>query len=168
MENMGSQGDEVDRAEAIRQVGAAQSAQTALEEALAEHRGRLRRMVALRLDRRLQGRIDPSDVVQEAYLEAARRLPDYVREPDPMPMFLWLRFLAVEALLVLHRKHLGVMARDAGREVSINVGRIPRPPRPRWHPLLRFTGTKLMIMAIQVQEKRLSRRQGDRDEPDHS
>ena len=43
---------------------------------LAKHRNRLRRMVALRLDRRLQGRIDLSDVIQESYLEASgRRLP---------------------------------------------------------------------------------------------
>ena len=51
-----------------------------------------RRMVALRLDRRLQGRVDPSDVIQDAYLEAARRLPEYIREPAPMPLFLWLRY----------------------------------------------------------------------------
>ncbi len=46
---------------------------------LAQHRERLRRMVALRLDRRLQGRVDPSDVIQDAYLEAARRLPEYIQ-----------------------------------------------------------------------------------------
>ena len=46
-------------------------------------------MVALRLDRRLQGRIDASDVIQEAFLEASVRLPDYLREPS-MPFFLWL------------------------------------------------------------------------------
>ncbi|MGZ3317343.1 MAG: sigma-70 family RNA polymerase sigma factor, partial [Isosphaeraceae bacterium] len=96
----------------------------ALEAALGEHRGRLRRIVALRLDRRLQGRIDPSDVIQEAYLEAARRLPEYLREPKPMPVFLWLRFLAAQSLQVVHRKHLGVMARDAGREISIHAGRM--------------------------------------------
>ena len=82
-------------------------------------RGRLRRMVALRLDRRLQGRIDPSDVIQDAYLEAARRLPEYLREAAPMPLFLWLRFLTAQALQALHRRHLGAQARDAGREISI-------------------------------------------------
>jgi RNA polymerase sigma-70 factor (ECF subfamily) len=54
---------------------------------LARHRDRLRRMVALRLDRRLQGRIDPSDVIQEAYLEATARLAEYLRNPS-MPFFL--------------------------------------------------------------------------------
>ena len=105
---------------------ASRDAAVALEAALAEHRDRLRRMVALRLDRRLQGRVDPSDVIQEAYLEAARRLPEYLREPRPMPVFLWLRFLSSQSLQAVHRKHLGVMARDAGREISIDAGRMPQ------------------------------------------
>ena len=49
---------------------------------LERHRVRLRRMIALRLDRRLQGRVDASDVIQEAFLEASLRLPDYLREPS--------------------------------------------------------------------------------------
>jgi RNA polymerase sigma-70 factor (ECF subfamily) len=59
---------------------------------LAGHRERLRRMVALRLDHHLQGRIDPSDVIQETYLEAWTRLPEYLRNPS-VPFYLWLRFL---------------------------------------------------------------------------
>src|SRR5258708_40103259 len=88
---------------------------------LEKHRGRLRRMVALRLDPRLQGRIDPSDVIQETYLEASVRLDDYVRNPA-MPFFLWLRFLAGQKLVTLHRHHLGVHMRDARREASLNSG----------------------------------------------
>jgi RNA polymerase sigma-70 factor (ECF subfamily) len=91
---------------------------------LERHRGRLRRMVALRLDQRLQGRIDPSDVIQEAYLEAWTRLAEYLRQPD-MPFFLWLRFLAGQQLVTLHRHHLGVKMRDAGREVSLYRGTLP-------------------------------------------
>jgi RNA polymerase sigma-70 factor (ECF subfamily) len=56
------------------------------------HRARLRKMVLLRLDRRLQGRVDPSDVLQEAYLDLAARLPDYARD-RPMPTYLWLRLV---------------------------------------------------------------------------
>jgi RNA polymerase sigma-70 factor (ECF subfamily) len=81
-------------------------------------------MVALRLDRRLQGRIDASDIIQEAYLEASRRLADYLRQP-PMPFFLWLRFLTGQKLVELHRHHLGAQARDAGREVSLYRGTLP-------------------------------------------
>jgi RNA polymerase sigma-70 factor (ECF subfamily) len=80
---------------------------------LERHRKRLRSMVALRLDQRLQGRIDASDVLQEAFLEVAARLPDYLRQP-PMPFFLWLRFLTGQKLLELHRHHFGAQMRDAG------------------------------------------------------
>ena len=88
---------------------------------LAAHRGRLRRMVALRLDRRLSGRIDPSDVIQEAYLEATDRRDEYEQQDDPMPPFLWLRFLVLQQLQILHRKQLGTQARDVAREVSIHA-----------------------------------------------
>jgi RNA polymerase sigma-70 factor (ECF subfamily) len=78
-------------------------------------------MVRLRLDRRLQGRIDPSDVIQEACLEAAARLSEYVRYPT-MPFFLWLRLITGQRLQVLHRRHLGARMRDAGREVALYRG----------------------------------------------
>jgi len=92
---------------------------------LAMHRQRLRRMVVLRLDRRLPGRVDPSDVIQEAYVQAARRRSEYLAETSPMPLFLWLRFLTAQALQTLHRRHLGAKARDAGREISLDAGRVP-------------------------------------------
>jgi len=91
---------------------------------LSQHRNRLRRMVALRLDQRLQGRIDPSDVIQEAYLEAWTRLGEYLQQPD-MPFFLWLRLLTGQKLVTLHRRHLGVHMRDAGREISLYQGTLP-------------------------------------------
>jgi RNA polymerase sigma-70 factor (ECF subfamily) len=81
-------------------------------------------MVALRLDARLHGRIDPSDVIQETYLEASARLAEYLRNPS-MPFFLWLRFLAGQKLVTLHRHHLGRQMRAAGREVSLYRGRSP-------------------------------------------
>ena len=112
--------DETDRL--LQQVaeGSPQEWGTLLE----RHRLRLRRMIALRLDRRLQGRVDASDVIQEAFLEASLRLPDYLREPS-MPFFLWLRFLTGQKLLELHRHHLGAQMRDAGREVSLYRGSLP-------------------------------------------
>jgi RNA polymerase sigma-70 factor (ECF subfamily) len=88
---------------------------------LERHRDRLWRMVALRLDRRLRGRVDASDVLQEAYLDAFHRLADYLREPA-MPFFLWLRFLVAQRLQEQHRRHLGAQARDAGREVALDDG----------------------------------------------
>jgi RNA polymerase sigma-70 factor (ECF subfamily) len=91
---------------------------------LAGHRERLRRMIALRLDRHLQGRIDPSDVIQEAYLEAWTRLPEYLSNPS-MPFFLWLRFLTGQRLVTLHRHHIGRRMRDPGREISLHGGAMP-------------------------------------------
>jgi RNA polymerase sigma-70 factor (ECF subfamily) len=91
---------------------------------LARHRNRLRRMVALRMDRRLQGRIDASDVIQEAHIEAWTRLAEYVRNPK-MPFFLWLRFLAGQRLVTLHRKHFGVQMRDPALEVPFPRGGTP-------------------------------------------
>src|SRR5437763_12293436 len=76
-------------------------------------RERLRRLVRLRLDRRLSGRVDSDDVLQEAYLEARKRLPDYARDPGAMPLHLWLRLVTGQKLIDLHRFHLGARARDA-------------------------------------------------------
>jgi RNA polymerase sigma-70 factor, ECF subfamily len=91
---------------------------------LARHEQRLRRLVAFRMDQRLQGRVDPSDVMQEACLEAWVHLQDYLRDPK-VPFFLWLRGIAGNKLRELHRHHLGTQMRDAGREISIYRGTLP-------------------------------------------
>ena len=96
----------------------------ALGEIFARHRDRLRRMVEMRLDRRLQARIDASDVIQDAYLEVATRLDEYLRNPT-LPLFLWLRLVVGERLTTLHRQHLGTQMRDANREVSLYRGALP-------------------------------------------
>ena len=70
------------------------------------------------MDARLQGRVDASDVLQDAFLDAAARLDSYLREPD-LPAFLWLRLVVGERLTTCHRRHLGARMRDAGREVSL-------------------------------------------------
>jgi RNA polymerase sigma-70 factor (ECF subfamily) len=99
--------------------------QQALAELFARYRDRLRRMVKLRLDRRLQGRIDASDVLQDAYLDAARRFAEYAANPT-MPFFLWLRLLTGQRLLMVHRQHLGAKMRDAEQEVSLYRGALPQ------------------------------------------
>ena len=96
----------------------------ALNALFAQHRDRLRRMVEMRLDTRLQARLDASDVVQEAYVEVAERLEEYLRDPK-LPLFLWLRLVVGERLIRLHRHHLGTQMRDAGREVSLYRGALP-------------------------------------------
>jgi RNA polymerase sigma-70 factor (ECF subfamily) len=97
----------------------------AMTELFTRHRERLRRMIRLRLDRRLQGRIDSSDVLQDAYLEVAHRARKYLAQPT-MPPFLWLRFLTAQTLLALHRHHLKVHIRDAGQEVSLRRRATPQ------------------------------------------
>ncbi len=94
-----------------------------LGDLLALHRDRLKSMVQLRMGRRMQGRIDASDVIQDACLEAATRVEEYV-EKKPMTFFLWLRFLVGEQLITQHRRHLGAAKRDARREISL-FNRLP-------------------------------------------
>ena len=98
--------------------------EAALRELFSQHRGKLKRMVRLRLNRQLQGRVDDSDVLQEAYLEAWKRLGDYLRDPS-MPFFLWLRHITGQKLIDVHRRHLGAEKRDAGREVALHRGAYP-------------------------------------------
>jgi RNA polymerase sigma-70 factor (ECF subfamily) len=93
-------------------------------ELMKRYRSRLRRMVSFRLDSRLQGRVDPSDVVQDVFLEAWQHLGSYVSEPNT-PFFLWLRAVAGHKLGDLHRHHLGARMRDARREVSLYQGSLP-------------------------------------------
>ena len=97
-----------------------------LDELFARYRHRLKRMVKLRLDPRVQGRVDPSDVIRQTYLDTGRQLADYLRKPD-LPFFLWLRQLAGQKLEMAHRQHLGAQAGDAGREVSLYRGALPEP-----------------------------------------
>ncbi len=92
---------------------------------LERHRSRLRRMIALRMDQRLQGRFDASDVIQDVYQEAWLRLPQYL-DQAPAPFFLWLRYLTGQRLVELHRRHVGARKRDAGREVSLDHGALPQ------------------------------------------
>src|SRR5690349_9237495 len=94
---------------------AAQGDQTAAGQLLERHRSRLRRMVALHMDRRLAARLDTSDVVQEALADAVRKLPDYLHD-RPLPFYPWLRQLAWERLIQLHRRHLHAQQRSVARE----------------------------------------------------
>jgi RNA polymerase sigma-70 factor (ECF subfamily) len=118
------------------------------------HRERLRRMVRLRLDQRLLGRVDPSDVLQEAYLDIAHRAGEYLANPA-MPPFLWLRFLTAQRLTALHRQHLGAQLRDAGREISLHRGAIPQATSVSLaHQLLgRLTSASQAAMRAELQTR---------------
>lgn len=98
--------------------------QSALADLFARHRSRLRQVVRLRMDRRLQGRVDPSDVLQEAFIDLAEKLPEFGRK-ESLPFFLWLRLVTLERLLRVHRRHLGAAMRAADREISLHRGALP-------------------------------------------
>ena len=124
----------------------------AVGELFTRHKDRLKRMLKLRLDRRLQGRIDPSDVLQEAYLSASRSLAEYLKNPT-MPFFLWLRMIAGRRLHTLHKRHLGTRGRNAGREVALHHGAFPQASSASLAAQLlgRLTTPSVAAMRIELQ-----------------
>jgi RNA polymerase sigma-70 factor (ECF subfamily) len=92
----------------------------ALGELFSHYRDRLGRMVQFRLDGRLKGRVATSDVLQEAYIDALKRLPHF-QAAQGMPFLLWLRWVTMQRLVEVHRQHLGARMRDAGREVNFDA-----------------------------------------------
>lgn len=80
---------------------------------------KLRRAIAIRLDPRLKNRLDPSDIVQEALIEAAKGIDNYI-EDSPLSFYLWLRMIALRRLFNAHREHLDAERRDVRREISLD------------------------------------------------
>lgn len=87
----------------------------AIAELLGLYRGRVRKMIAIRLDQRLASRLDPSDVIQETFLEAVHRLPDFARQ-RPIEFLPWLRSIAMNRLTDQYRRHIGAQRRSVLRE----------------------------------------------------
>lgn len=124
----------------------------AWDDLLNTHRARLRRIVALRLDRRLRGRLDPSDVIQEAFLDATVGLANFVAKHE-MPFFLWLRWLTGLRLTTLHRQHLGYRIRDAGREVSLDRMAMPSASSAALAAHLLGQDTSASAVAMRLERK---------------
>lgn len=93
--------------------------QQALGELFSRYREPLRRMVEFRLDRRLQGRVAPSDVLQEAYIAALQRFEHFFEKPGAS-FYVWLRLIANQSLIDLHRRHLAAKMRAAGQEIPVD------------------------------------------------
>lgn len=103
-----------------------------------KHRGRLQKAIAMRMDRRVAARLDSSDILQETYLEAFKRLPKYLRR-ETMPFYLWIHWIAREKVIGSHRHHLGAEKRAVQHEVPLMpvdssaqfvsglIGRLPSP-----------------------------------------
>lgn len=98
-------------------VSACQGNAQAMAELFDHFRPRLRRMVEVRIDPRLNGRVDASDVLQETCLDVIQGAKDYAKHED-FPFFLWLRLMTGRRLMNTHRKHLGAQKRNAAREVN--------------------------------------------------
>jgi RNA polymerase sigma-70 factor, ECF subfamily len=97
----------------------------ALGELFQRHRDRLRRMVELRMDARLHGRIDASDVLQDGFLDLEKRVASYLNDPR-LPVFLWLRMVVSDRLAQVHRQNLGTRMRDVSHEVSLYRDPLPQ------------------------------------------
>jgi len=102
---------------------ASQGDSKAVDKLFDQQRLRLRTMIALRMDPRLSSRIDASDVVQEAFIEAHRLLDDYLKQ-KPIPFYPWLRQIALNRLLDLHRRHLLAQRRSVLRE-EVHIQGLP-------------------------------------------
>lgn len=92
----------------------------ALAELFSQYRPRLERLVAFRLDSRLKSRIDCHDVLQEAYIEIARRHAEY-QKAARLSIFVWMRQITLQTLIDLQRRHFG-QKRHPGNEVKFSPG----------------------------------------------
>lgn len=128
--------------------------QAAMAELFDRHRQRLKRMVKLRLDRRLQGRVDASDVLQEAFIDLAKQLPQYAKDPQ-VPVFLWMRLVTGQKLTQIHRQHLGAAMRNADLEVSIYRKALPQASTVYLASQLlgRFTSVSQKVIRSELQIK---------------
>ena len=95
----------------------------AIAQLIGRYRDRLQRMVEIRLDDRLAGRIDPSDVLQETFIDVQNRIHEL--KDTEMSFYLWLRLKVGNRLIDLHRFHLGAQQRSVRREISLYRGAMP-------------------------------------------
>jgi RNA polymerase sigma-70 factor, ECF subfamily len=98
--------------------------EAAVTQLFSRYRKRLKQIIRIRLNRRLQARADESDILQETYTEAAKRLEEYL-DRRPLPFFLWLRHITAEKIIDVHRRHLGAKMRNAAQEISLHRGPMP-------------------------------------------
>ena len=92
----------------------------AVNHLIERHRESVRRMVQMRLDQQIRRRVDVSDVVQDVFIEASRRLQDYLADPR-MDFHLWLRQIALDRIIDAHRRHRGSAKRSVDKERPLVV-----------------------------------------------
>jgi RNA polymerase sigma-70 factor (ECF subfamily) len=126
---------------------------TSLGKLLTRHETRLRRMVAFRLDPRLRGRVDSSDVMQEINIAASTHIGEYLARA-PIPLFMWLRGIAANKLLEIRRHHLGTPMRDARRETATDRGPFSEATSAAIAAELSAHATRPSEAAIRAEAKR--------------
>jgi RNA polymerase sigma-70 factor (ECF subfamily) len=134
-------------------LGRARAGDNAALAALFTHyRERLRRMIHLRLDRRLSGRVDASDILQDVYLDVRRRMASGGADPN-LPFFLWLRLVTGQKLTDFHRRHLGTRMRDAGMEITLHRGSMPAASSASLAAQLLGTMTSPTQAAVKIEHR---------------
>jgi RNA polymerase sigma-70 factor (ECF subfamily) len=136
-----------------------------LESLFQQYRERLLAMVSLRMDQRVRKRVDPSDIVQEAFLDATRRHNEYCATHHESPYF-WLRFLTHQRLLITHRHHLCVMGRDAARELSTDPASVSVSGEGLLERIIQSGMTPSAIVAQAEEIEKLRRTLDEMEETD--
>lgn len=113
--------------EAVLLSAAVRGDRDALGRLYERYRNRLRRMIELRMDLRLRGRVDPSDVLQEAFIDMSKKIANFKKQEE-IPLYIWMRMIAGERLLRVHRCHLDAKKRDLRRELSAAFNSVPETP----------------------------------------
>ncbi len=131
----------------------------ALADLFTHYRPRLRGLVRIRMHPRLHGRLDASDILQEAWLDVTRRFEQWV-DSQEMPIFLWIRFLTAQKLDEMHRRHLGAKKRDAQREVRLNAGPEASSVSIAQHLAASITSPSLGAARDELREKLVAALQG--------
>lgn len=96
------------------------ASQNCLSELFSNSHNRLERMIEFRLDPRLRNRIDPSDILQDAFLEAQRRVKD-LADFSPLTHYVWIRQITLQVLIDAHRAHFR-QKRNIAQEIRLDQG----------------------------------------------
>jgi RNA polymerase sigma-70 factor (ECF subfamily) len=85
------------------------------------YRNYLRLLARVEIGRRLQGKVDASDLVQETFLEAHRNFARFQGTSEPQ-LVAWLRQILAAKVANLLRHYLGTQARDIRLEQDLHAG----------------------------------------------
>ena len=126
----------------------------AINRLLERHRVAVHRLVQMRLDAKIQGRVDVSDVVQDVLVEANRRLQDYLANPQ-LSFHLWIRQIAQDRIIDAHRRHRGSAKRSVDREQAVHA---PAGDDHSTYELIGQIHDRDLTPAAAVAQKEMARR----------